>query len=67
LPPPWTPRRRVPIPVSVEAGGIGRYPQETEAAIYFCALEALRNAAKHADASRASVRLKNDRLMEGRP
>jgi signal transduction histidine kinase len=43
--------------VSVEAGGIGRYPQETEAAIYFCALEALRNAAKHADASRASVRL----------
>ena len=49
--------RKAPIPVSVEAGGIGRYPQETEAAVYFCALEALRNAAKHAHASRASVRL----------
>jgi signal transduction histidine kinase len=48
---------RTPMPVSVEAGGIGRYPQETEAAIYFCALEALRNAAKHAHATRASVRL----------
>jgi signal transduction histidine kinase len=49
--------RKAPIPVSVEAGEIGRYPQETEAAVYFCALEALRNAAKHAHASRASVRL----------
>jgi signal transduction histidine kinase len=49
--------RKTPIPVSVEAGGIGRYPQETEAAVYFCAVEALRNAAKHAHASRASVRL----------
>jgi signal transduction histidine kinase len=49
--------RKTPIPVSVEAGGIGRYPQETEAAVYFCALEALRNAAKHAHATRASVRL----------
>jgi hypothetical protein len=29
--------RKAPIPVSVEAGGIGRYPQETEAAVYFCA------------------------------
>ena len=49
--------RKAPIPVSVEASGIGRYPQQTEAAVYFCALEALHNAAKHADASRASVRL----------
>jgi len=49
--------RKAPIPVSVDAGGIGRYPQETEAAVYFCALEALQNAAKHAGASRASVRL----------
>jgi signal transduction histidine kinase len=49
--------RKAPIPVSVEAGGIGRYPQETEAAVYFCTLEALRNAAEHADPSRAIVRL----------
>ena len=40
--------RKAPIPVSVEADGIGRYPQEIEAAVYFCALEALRNAARHA-------------------
>jgi len=45
------------IPVSVEADGIGRYPQEIEAAVYFCALEALRSAAGHAGASRARVRL----------
>jgi len=31
--------RKAPIPVSVEAGGIGRYPHETEAAVYYCALE----------------------------
>ena len=49
--------RKAAIDVSVEADGIGRYPQEIEAAVYFCALEALRSAAGHADASRASVRL----------
>jgi signal transduction histidine kinase len=49
--------RKAPIPVSVEAGGTGRYPQETDAAVYFCTLEALHNAAKHADPSRAIVRL----------
>jgi len=37
--------------------GIGRYPQEVEAAVYFCALEALQNVAKYAEASSASVRL----------
>jgi signal transduction histidine kinase len=49
--------RNAPIPVSVEAGGIGRYSQEIEAAVYFCALEALRSVARHADAGGASVRL----------
>jgi signal transduction histidine kinase len=49
--------RKAPIDVSVEADGIGRYPQEIEAAVYFCALEALRSAAGQADAARASVRL----------
>jgi signal transduction histidine kinase len=47
--------RRAPIPVTVEAGGIGRYPQEAEAAVYFCALEALQNVAKYAGASEAAV------------
>jgi signal transduction histidine kinase len=49
--------RKAPIAVSVEADGIGRYPQEIEAAVYFCALEALRSAAGQAGAARASVHL----------
>jgi signal transduction histidine kinase len=39
---------RSPIPAVVEANGTGRYPREIEAAVYFCCLEALQNAAKHA-------------------
>jgi len=49
--------RRSPIPVVVETDGIDRYPQETEAAVYFCVLEALQNVAKYAQASSATVRL----------
>jgi signal transduction histidine kinase len=41
----------------VEAARLGRYPQEAEAAVYFCVLEALQNVAKYAGASRAAVRL----------
>src|SRR5262249_27724937 len=37
--------------------GIGRYRQDAEAAVYFCALEALQNVAKYANASQAVVRL----------
>jgi signal transduction histidine kinase len=36
---------------------VGRFPQEAEAAVYFCTLEALQNIAKYADASRATVGL----------
>jgi signal transduction histidine kinase len=49
--------RRAAVPVTVEAHGIGRYPQNAEAAIYFCVLEALQNVAKYAGASRAVVQL----------
>jgi signal transduction histidine kinase len=49
--------RKVPIPVTVEAAGIGRYPQEVEAAVYFCGLEALQNVSKYAAASSATVRV----------
>jgi signal transduction histidine kinase len=49
--------RKAPLPVTVEANGLGRYPQEAEAAVYFCALEALQNVAKYARASRATIRL----------
>ena len=48
---------RSPVPVVVEAGQVGRYPQEAESTVYFCALEALANVARHARASRATVRL----------
>jgi signal transduction histidine kinase len=49
--------RRISVPVTVESGGVGRYSQEVEAAVYFCVLEALQNVAKYAGASRVVVRL----------
>jgi signal transduction histidine kinase len=49
--------RRASLPVEIEADGTGRYPQDTEAAVYFCALEALQNITKYAGASRATVGL----------
>jgi signal transduction histidine kinase len=41
--------------VVIEAGGIGRFPQDTEAAVYFCCLEALQNTAKYAHATQARI------------
>ena len=49
--------RKSTVPVEIDAEGIGRYPQQVEAAVYFCSLEALQNVAKYANASRASVKL----------
>jgi signal transduction histidine kinase len=43
------------LPVAVEAGGIGRFGQDTEAAVYFCCLEALQNTAKYAQATHARI------------
>jgi signal transduction histidine kinase len=43
--------------VSVDGDGIGRFSQDTEAAVYFCTLEALQNVAKYANATTASVGL----------
>jgi signal transduction histidine kinase len=53
--------RKAIVPVTVEADGIGRYRQDTEAALYFCALEALQNIQKYAGASLATVRLREER------
>jgi signal transduction histidine kinase len=39
---------RSPIPVRLDVGGVGRYPPEIESAVYFCCMEAMQNAAKHA-------------------
>src|SRR6266700_1537325 len=49
--------RKAPVPTSVTADGVERYPQDMEAAVYFCVLEALQNVAKYAGATRAEVRL----------
>ena len=48
------------LPVHVDADGVGRYSQETEAALYFCTLEALQNLQKYAHASSATVQLRED-------
>jgi signal transduction histidine kinase len=47
--------RKTPVPTTVRSEGIGRYPQDTEAAIYFCVLEALNNVAKYSSATAAEV------------
>ena len=39
---------RAALPTTVECDGAGRYRPELEAAVYFCCLEALQNASKHA-------------------
>jgi signal transduction histidine kinase len=49
--------RKTTVPVTIQAEGIQRYPQDVEATVYFCALEALQNIAKYADASRAGIGL----------
>jgi signal transduction histidine kinase len=52
--------RKAPLPVNVSADGISRYPQDLEAAVYFCCLEALQNVTKYANASRAWVNLSHE-------
>jgi signal transduction histidine kinase len=49
--------KKSPIDVRVSADGTGRYPQEVEAAVYFCSLEAMQNVAKYANARSAVVSL----------
>jgi signal transduction histidine kinase len=49
--------RRTPLPVEVVGGSLPRYSQEMEAGVYFCVLEALQNLVKHANATRATVRI----------
>ncbi len=45
------------IPVTVLDSGFGRQPAELETALYFCCVEAVQNAVKHAAADRIEVRL----------
>jgi signal transduction histidine kinase len=50
--------RRAVLPVTIDAPGVGRYSPEVEAAVYFCCLEALQNAAKYAgEGASVSIRV----------
>ena len=51
---------KAPGPVEVSTDGVGRYPPEIETAIYFCCVEALQNAARHAPGSAVRVSLAQD-------
>ena len=52
---------RAALPTTVSANGIGRYSPEVEAAVYFCCLEAMQNAGKHAgDGATIQVRVWED-------
>jgi signal transduction histidine kinase len=44
-----------PVPVLLDADGIGRFGQDIEAAVYFCCLEAVQNIAKYAAASEVRI------------
>ena len=55
--------RKATVPVRVDAEGVARYPQDVEATVYFCVLEALQNVQKYAHATVVVVRLRGD---EGR-
>jgi signal transduction histidine kinase len=51
---------RSPLAVSVNADGVDRYPSDMEAAVYFCCLEALQNAAKHAPEATVAIKVHVD-------
>jgi signal transduction histidine kinase len=53
--------RRASLKTTVDGDELGRYPVEIETAVYFCCLEALQNAAKHAlGATSVSISLRED-------
>lgn len=58
--------RRSPMPVTLDVDGVGRLDRSVETALYFTALEALANAAKHAPSSTVTVRLSSAEL-DGSP
>jgi signal transduction histidine kinase len=53
--------RRSTVPVTLDVADVERTSRQVEAAAYFCILEALTNAAKHADATEVLV------TVRGRP
>ena len=51
---------RSPMTVSIDTTGLARLPAPVEAALYFCCMEAVQNAAKHSAAGTVSVRVDED-------
>ena len=49
-----------PIPVTIDTVGLVRLPAPVEAALYFCCMEAVQNAAKHSGARSVSVEFGED-------
>lgn len=49
--------RDVPLPVTIDADGVGRHDRSVESAVYFCCLEAMHNASRHARASTLRIDL----------
>ena len=52
--------RKAAVPTTVRADGVGRFPQDVEATVYFSCLEALQNVAKYAEATAATITLRSD-------
>jgi signal transduction histidine kinase len=50
--------KRSPLDVTVVADELGRHPEQVEAAVYFCCLEALANVGKHAPGAAATITLR---------
>jgi signal transduction histidine kinase len=48
------------MPVAIDIRGLARAPAPVEAALYFCCMEAVQNAAKHSGARTVSVRVDED-------
>ena len=48
---------RSPLDVALDTEGLARYGGDVEAAVYFCCLEALQNAGKHAAESHVTLRV----------
>ncbi|MEU4605409.1 ATP-binding protein [Kribbella sp. NPDC023972] len=48
------------MPVAIDTHGLARLPARVEAALYFCCMEAVQNAAKHSGAGTVSVRVDED-------
>ncbi|MEX0873591.1 MAG: histidine kinase [Actinomycetota bacterium] len=52
---------RSPMDMTTDFDSAGRYTRELETAVYFCCLEAIQNATKHAgDGAQATIRLRSE-------